>query len=153
MKFYTSICAIVIACTCVACHSSGSGAEEPAGQMLGQARELLAQKQYDAARDTIYSLRRLYPSALNARRAAILTLDSIELMATRDSLIAYEQQLDEARELFKGMAPRENGQTNQAYYDQQRKVMAMEQHFDELCAKVKFFLRKIDIDSQKTSQG
>lgn len=121
--------------------------------MLGQARELLAQKQYDAARDTIYSLRRLYPSALNARRAAILTLDSIELMATRDSLIAYEQQLDEARELFKGMAPRENGQTNQAYYDQQRKVMAMEQHFDELCAKVKFFLRKIDIDSQKTSQG
>jgi hypothetical protein len=46
------------------------------------------------------------------------------------------------------MPPRLNGKTNDAYYEQQRLVMAMDQRYDELCAKVKFFLRKIDIDKQ-----
>lgn len=67
-------------------------------------------------------------------------------METRDSLAAYEEQLQAEREAFKQMLPRENGATNEAYYEQQRLVYQMEQHYDELCAKVKFYLRKIDID-------
>ena len=117
--------------------------------MLDEARVLLANQNYAAARDTILSLRSQYPTALAARRAAILTLDSVELMETRDSVERYEESLNAARESFKTMLPRENGKTNEAYYDQQRTVYQMEQHFDELCAKVKFFLRKIDIDKEE----
>ena len=47
------------------------------------------------------------------------------------------------------MQPRLNGVTNDAYYAQQRLLRDMEFHYDELCAKVKFYLRKIDIDSQQ----
>lgn len=114
--------------------------------MLFEARQLLADGHFNAARDTILALRKQYPTALETRRAAILTLDSVELMETRDSLQRYELRLQAAREGFKLMQPRVNGQTNEAYYQQQRRVFEMEQHFDELCAKAKFYVRKIDID-------
>jgi predicted oxidoreductase (fatty acid repression mutant protein) len=114
--------------------------------MLGEARELLAGGEFNAARDTIRSMRKQYPTAFQTRRAAILTLDSVELMQTRDSLTRYELSLQEAREGFRKMQPRTNGQTNDLYYQQQRMVFEMEQHFDELCAKAKFYVRKIDLD-------
>lgn len=129
-----------------ACKETLESQEAQAHAMLMQARMLMADSHFDAARDTIYSMRQRHPRALETRRAAIVTLDSIELMATRDSLEQFERQLEAAREGFKTLKPRENGRTNQLYYDQQRKVMAMEQHYDELCAKVKFYVRKIDID-------
>ena len=117
--------------------------------MLDQARDLLVKQHYTAARDTILSLRRQHPTALETRRAAILTLDSIELMETRDSLMRFETRLNACRETFAQTLPRVNGQTNQTYYDLQRQIFDMEQQFDELCAKVKFYLRKIDIDAQE----
>ena len=132
-----------------ACKTSEDVAEESAAIMLDEARALLQAKHYDAARDTILSLRRLHPTALQTRRAAILTLDSVELLETRDSVQLYEARLNAAREGFQRMKPRVNGQTNEAYYQQQRRVMEMEQHFDELCAKVKFYVRKIDIDTRE----
>ena len=128
------------------CKTAQEASDEEAGIMLGQARELLADGHFNAARDTIYSLRRLYPAALETRRAAILTLDSVELMQTRDSLQRYETALQAAREGFQRLQPRVDGRTNDLYYQQQRRVFEMEQHFDELCAKAKFYVRKIDID-------
>lgn len=131
---------------CLGCKTSEDVAEQQASMMLDEARGLLADGSYAAARDTILSLRRQHPTALQTRRAAILTLDSVELMETRDSLLHYEASLEAAREGFKKMLPRVNGRTNEAYYQQQRRVFEMEQHYDELCAKVKFYIRKIDID-------
>lgn len=128
------------------CKTSEDVAEQQASQMLDEARVLLADGHFSAARDTILSLRRQYPTALQTRRAAIVTLDSVELLETRDSLLLYEARLQAAREGFKKMQPRVNGHTNELYYQQQRRVFEMEQHFDELCAKVKFYVRKIDID-------
>ena len=148
MKALYSISLLLTVLVFFGCKPSADDAEAAAQLMLAQAREQLAGKDYDAARTTILDLRKQHPTALNTRRAAILTLDSVELLATRDSVARYEQMLDAAREDFKQMLPRENGQTNQAYYAQQRVVMEMERHFDELCAKVKFYVRKIDIDQQ-----
>lgn len=128
------------------CKTSEDVAEQQASVMLEEARALLADGHYSAARDTILSMRRQHPTALQTRRAAIVTLDSVELLETRDSLQLYEARLNAAREGFKRMQPRENSRTNEAYYHQQRRVFEMEQHFDELCAKVKFYVRKIDID-------
>lgn len=132
-----------------ACKTTEDNSEAQADAMLGQARELLAQRRYAAARDTILTLRQRHPMALEARSLAILTLDSVELLETRDSLERYEAQLEAERAAFAKMQPRLNGATNDAYYAQQRLLRDMEFHYDELCAKVKFYLRKIDIDSQQ----
>ena len=148
MKNCATIVLLLTVLTVLGCKSSTNEAEEAAQLMLADARQQMANKDYDQARATILDLRKQHPTALKTRRAAILTLDSVELLATRDSVASYEQLLDAARADFKQMLPRENGQTNQAYYAQQRVVMEMERHFDELCAKVKFYVRKIDIDQQ-----
>jgi hypothetical protein len=60
--------------------------EERAAGMLRDARYALHHHLYDEARDTIYSLRRNCPTAIEARRQAILLLDSIEINAAADSL-------------------------------------------------------------------
>lgn len=52
-------------------------------QLLSEARQAYAQGRYAAARDTIMSLRAHHPQALEARRQAILLLDSVELMDAR----------------------------------------------------------------------
>lgn len=61
-------------------------AEADGALMLQQARQALSARQYNAARDTIMSLRRRFPTAIQARRQAILLLDSVEMTAAADSL-------------------------------------------------------------------
>ena len=60
--------------------------EERAATMLKEARYALHHHLYNEARDTIYSLRRNCPTAIEARKQAILLLDSIEMNAAADSL-------------------------------------------------------------------
>ena len=90
MKRLNTLFIITAAIALMACNSkpqSKEAAQTPAGmQLLSEARELLAQEKYDAARDKITKLRNDYPRAFEARRAAILLLDSIEIAAASDSL-------------------------------------------------------------------
>ncbi|MBR6030822.1 MAG: hypothetical protein IKP36_02545 [Bacteroidaceae bacterium] len=60
--------------------------EERAALMLRDARYALHHHLWNEARDTILSLRRNCPTAIEARRQAILLLDSIEMNAAADSL-------------------------------------------------------------------
>lgn len=60
--------------------------EQQAARLLDDARFALKYHHYDAARDSIFSLRRCYPTAIEARRQAILLLDSVEMQAAADSL-------------------------------------------------------------------
>ena len=60
--------------------------DERAAAMLREARYALHHHLYNEARDTIFSLRRNYPTAIEARKQAILLLDSIEMCAAADSL-------------------------------------------------------------------
>ena len=60
--------------------------EERAAAMLKDARYALHHHLYNEARDTIFSLRRNCPTAIEARKQAILLLDSIEMNAAADSL-------------------------------------------------------------------
>lgn len=142
---FASLAALLAAL--VSCRSAEEASDLMAEQQLDEARALMSRKQFAAARDTIMSLRQQHPTALNVRRAAILTLDSVELMETRDSIARYERRLHAEQKAFEQMQPRQNGQTNEAYYAQQRRLFEMRQHFDELCAKAKFYVRKLDIDA------
>lgn len=148
MQLKTSILVLAAVVVLSACKTTQEATEEEAFVMLDEARELLAEGHFGAARDTIFSLRKKFPTALETRRASILTLDSVELLETRDSLQRYELSLQTVRDDFSQMLPRVNGQVNEVYYQQQRRLFEMEQHFDELCAKAKFYVRKIDIDQR-----
>ena len=64
--------------------------EEQGQQMLREARELYADGQYGAARDTILSLRQRFPKAFEARTEAILLMDSIELKDAEGDTLKQE---------------------------------------------------------------
>ena len=74
---------LLAACLLTACTQETT--DERAANMLKEARYALHHHLYDEARDTILSLRRNCPTAIEARRQAILLLDSIEMNAAADS--------------------------------------------------------------------
>lgn len=85
--------------------------EQQGQQMLTQARYAYIEHDYDAARDTILSLRRRFPMALEARRQAILLMDSIELMdAQGDSLKTefFRRKLEHDKLNIEGLADETN---------------------------------------------
>ena len=81
-----------------------SNEEREAQQMLQQARSALRHRLYSEARDSILSLRKKHPTAINARKQGIILLDSIELQAAADSLTKAEgnewERLDVKRKFY-----------------------------------------------------
>ena len=104
--------------------------EKNGRKMLLDARQALEKGNYNAARKAIKDLRENFPLALNAREEAILLADSIELFEAR-------QQLEEVDKLI-----------NQ---ERMEKKDSLQAEYDELCQKVKFYLRKLQYD-QKNKQ-
>ena len=80
-KFFPYIACLLFLAAC-----AEKTPEERASKMLREARYALHHHLYNEARDTIFSLRRNCPTAIEARRQAILLLDSIEMNAAADSL-------------------------------------------------------------------
>ena len=101
MKKYT-ILLLITAALFVGCTKETP--EEQAALMLREARYALHHHLWNEARDTIFSLRRNCPTAIEARRQAILLLDSIEMNAAADSLklVTGEEweRLDMKRQFF-----------------------------------------------------
>ena len=81
MKYSFLLVAMFAFCSC-----GGVSPEEEGARMLSEARTALQAKDYNAARDTIMSLRKRFPTAILARKQGILLLDSVELFAAEDSL-------------------------------------------------------------------
>lgn len=82
-KLYVQIL-FFVSLLCVSCTEESP--EANASLMLQKARLHLQDGRYDAARDSIFSMRRQYPEAVESRAQGILLLDSIEMLAARDSL-------------------------------------------------------------------
>ena len=80
-KLLLSILVLLLLCAC-----GGNDVNEKAAQMLSDARTAYFHKRYAEARDSILSLRQKYPTAIEARKQAILLLDSVEMSAAADSL-------------------------------------------------------------------
>lgn len=89
MKRYLFCCALACLTACTNKPQEKRSADEIEGaRVLADARKELQAKRYDAARDSIVSLRQNHPLAFDARKQGILLLDSIELLAARDSFDA-----------------------------------------------------------------
>ena len=82
---------ILFACACaVACTQKKPSADEMGQMMLTEARAAYERGEYAAARDSIMSLRTNYPTAITARREAILLLDSVEFQLAQDDTLKSE---------------------------------------------------------------
>lgn len=65
-------------------------AEQEGMRLIGSSRFSLSVGDYESARDSIFALRRNFPTAIKARRQAILLLDSIELLSAADSVRMFD---------------------------------------------------------------
>ena len=96
---FAPACLLLLLASC-----TGKTPDERAAIMLKEARYALHHHLWSEARDTIFSLRRNCPTAIEARRQAILLLDSIEMNAAADSLRLVTGQgwerLDVKRQFF-----------------------------------------------------
>lgn len=79
----TTIC--ILATLTLACCSDGD-VDKAAQRMLDDARFAMRHGHYAEAKDSILSMRKKYPTAIEARKQGILLLDSIELKAAQDSV-------------------------------------------------------------------
>ena len=93
--------------------------------LLSEARTLCQAGRYDAARDTIQSLRRTCPLAIEARKQAILLMDSIDLQLARVELARTDSLLRAGCDTLE------------------------QADFDEACRKVQFYERKIQHDRSR----
>lgn len=141
MKHTLIIYILFFAFMAMACNShKGESSAEPSEKrsmmekngrkMLLDARQALEKGNYNAARKAIKDLRENFPLALNAREEAILLADSIELFEAR-------QQLEEVDKFI--------------IQERMEKKDSLQAEYDELCQKVKFYLRKLQYD-QKNKQ-
>lgn len=129
---------VIIAILFAACAESDQQRQERiAAQTLSAARSALQSANYDQARDSIISLRRNTPLAFEARRQAILLLDSIELLAARDSLDALPPSVRQMHI---------SSPTTQDAIDIAKGNLPLVDEYERLLVKVQFYERKLHED-------
>lgn len=131
-----------------ACTSEKKDPNLEAAPMLESARALMFDKKYQEATDTILAMRKQYPTALEVRRQGILVMDSIELLQAQDSLAVLDGIFQIENRKLDSISRLNNRGKNSPYYDQKNKVFYLRQNMDEMGAKIKFFLRKIEEDKK-----
>ena len=138
-------------CAC----AQGKGDVDPeteAGQLIAIARQLITDSKYAEAKDTILYMRKEFPTAFNARATGIIVMDSAELMEAQDSLAVLIGELQREEDFLQQLEAESPNVRSAAFYKQRTKVFYQKQHLDEVNAKVKFFLRKIEIDQRKNEE-
>ena len=138
--------ALLLPLTVCACAGNGEEEEKNAGRMVDAARTLMAERNYAAAKDSILAMRKAFPTAFDARSTGIIVMDSIELLAAQDTLALMDSTLQSEKELLKKLEAEKRRGHNAEYYKQRTNVFHLQQRFDEMEAKVKFYLRKIEVD-------
>ena len=131
---YTLLLPIIV-CSCT---GQEDKEEEYAGRMLNAARTLMTEGNYVAAKDSILAMRETFPTAFKARATGIIVMDST---------------LRAEQEILKKLESEKRRGHNAEYYRQRTDVFHLKQRFDELGAKVKFYLRKIEVDILERDKG
>lgn len=134
------------------CSGKEGEVEANAGRMIETARTLMRSGDYVAAKDSILAMRQLFPTAFEARATGIIVMDSIELLAAQDTLALVDSTLQAEREVLKKLEAEKRRGHNAEYYRQRTDVFHLNQRFDEIEAKIKFYLRKIEIDMQENKK-
>lgn len=128
------IIATLCAASCTLFESDQQRQQRIGAEILSSARQALMARNYDEARDSVMSLRKNTPLAFDARKQAILLLDSIELLAARDSLDALPPSV---RQLHITTP------TTQDAIDIAKGNLPLVDEYERLLVKVQFYERKL----------
>lgn len=148
-----ALCAIFFIIFISSCSRREEEVEAKAGEMVSTARELMMRGEFAAAKDTILFMRQQYPTALGARRVGLVVLDSVELLAAEDSLAIISEVLQKEQAILDSLDDTRTRGHNAAFYSQRTKVFHLKQQCDEADAKVKFYLRKIEVDIEENKKA
>lgn len=107
---------------------SADKSSEEAKAMYGRAEKALEVRQYSRARAGLDSVNKLYPTAVDVREECIILKSKIALKEAQDSL----QLADSLLQLSKKSKASAT------------EIALRQQHFDNLCLKVRFYYKKID---------
>ncbi len=140
---------ILLILLAVSCTSGEINQEQAANRLLQNARTLMREGQYENARDSVKAMRTRYPKAFTARTEGILVMDSIGLLEAQDSLMIVDSIYKAELQIFSDMQTRGMRKDNENYIRQHTKVFRLNQYLDEMDARVKFYLRKIDVDANR----
>jgi len=84
--------------------SCGSSEDTEALRLLDEAKEYLEQGRYPMALQSIDSLRRMYPKAIEARKEALGLQQEIELKSAQEELEKVDKLLERAKAEFDSLA-------------------------------------------------
>lgn len=134
------------------CGGDGSGradVESCACAVLSEARRCMLDGDYAAAEDSIKSMRECFPTAFDARRRGIVLLDSVRMLSARDTLVMLEGLVAREQTVLDSLDGVRRRGHNAEFYAKRTEVFHLKNRRDELDAKVKFYLRKIAVDSEE----
>lgn len=144
-KFFISSIVIV---TLVAC---GNNKQAAAEALLEQATTQFENKQYDHAFRTIDSLRRTYPEAIEARKAALKLYQEVALKQAQDDLANTDSLLLRVKAEYEQMSVRvaeakaalkATPEMLQALTLKRMERDSLQVRFDVQCAKIKYIHKK-----------
>lgn len=147
MKYIFS--AIALSIVVYSCTGQKQDLETDGNRLIQSARSLMYAAKYHEAKDSILLIRKEHPKAFKSRAIGIIVLDSIELLEAQDSLHVLQERIAAEESLLLFLQSENPTRRTQQFYDQRKKVFYLKQKIDETFAKVKFFLRKIEIDKEK----
>lgn len=133
----------------MACHTDKT--KEYADELLQTASSQFEQKHYDAALQTIDSLRRTYPKAIDARKQALVLQQNIELTRAQEELAVIDQALQKAKADYERMKRQSEAhhKAGTATADELTRTTLMRMHrdslqvqFDVQCAKIKYIHKR-----------
>jgi hypothetical protein len=122
MKQITFLLTIALCTIITACGISDKDHEAQGQIYLQKARIALQHKKFNIAKQIIKDLRDSVPFAIEARKAGILLMDSIELRLAQEELNVINQRLMQSNNLS---------------------TDTLKNSFEEACQKIKFYNRKL----------
>ena len=124
---------------------------ERASELLNQATSQFEQKQYDEALQSIDSLRRTYPTAVEARKQALTLQQNIELTRTQEELAVIDEALQKANKEYERLKRESEAhhKAGTATAAELTRTTQMRMHRDSLqvqldvqCAKIKYIHKR-----------
>jgi hypothetical protein len=103
---------------------------------------------YSGAKERILNLRTMYPKAFQARREAILTLDSAEMFLAIDSMQAAGQRMYDEQRALKELEANYTDHYME-YRKQEKRFNEAQTLFNDMETKVRFFRKKLEVDKEK----
>ena len=124
---------------------------QEAEQLLSEANSLFEQGDYAQALATIDSLRKVYPNAIDTRRAALALYQNIELKRAQDELAEVDSTLQAVKHEYDDMRKKVEKDKRELRATRDELTMltrtrmhrdSLQTRFDVLCAKIRYIHKK-----------